>query len=66
MTAKVLWFNDSKGFGFAETPDGRKVFCHWSQIKVQGFKSLTMNQNIRFDLYENDKGLEAKNIEVEE
>jgi len=28
-TATVLWFDDVKGYGFAVTPDGRKLFLHY-------------------------------------
>lgn len=69
MVATVKWFNDSKGYGFAETEDGEIVFCHWSQIKMDGYKTLKQGQKIRFDSYEKickngEVATEAKNIEI--
>lgn len=61
MRAKVKWFNDPKGYGFATTPKG-DVFLHYSQIEGEGFKTLAEGQEIDFDLYETEKGLQAKGI----
>ena len=58
----VKWFNNTTGFGFALLEDNREVFLHYSQITGQGFKTLKTGDKIQFDLYENEKGLEAKNI----
>lgn len=61
---KVKWFNNAKGFGFV-VPDGTNddVFAHFSQIKMDGFKTLKTGQAVKFDLINSDKGLQAQNIE---
>lgn len=61
---KVKWFNNAKGFGFV-VPDGTNddVFAHFSQIKMDGFKTLKTGQSVKFDLINSDKGLQAQNIE---
>jgi CspA family cold shock protein len=59
----VKWFNDEKGFGFI-TPDGggRDVFCHYSSIQMDGFKSLREGQPVLFEMIDGQKGPAAKNV----
>lgn len=62
MTGKVKWFNDAKGFGFAQSGD-REIFLHYTSIQEGDFKSLNAGDAIEFDLYEDSRGrFEAKNI----
>ncbi|SUX54256.1 cold-shock protein [Chromobacterium vaccinii] len=63
-TGIVKWFNDSKGFGFI-TPDegGDDVFSHFSQINAKGFRSLSEQQRVSFDIVEGPKGKQASNIQ---
>jgi CspA family cold shock protein len=58
----VKWFNDSKGFGFLEQSNGEDVFCHFSAITGDGFKSLTEGDSVTFDVVKGPKGLQAANV----
>jgi CspA family cold shock protein len=62
-TGTVKWFNNAKGYGFI-TPDGesKDVFVHHSQIAGEGYKSLTENQRVEFEVRDGQKGPEATNV----
>jgi CspA family cold shock protein len=59
---KVKWFNDAKGFGFLEQDNGDDVFCHFSAITGEGFKSLQEGDEVIFDVVKGPKGLQAANV----
>jgi len=60
---KVKWFNDQKGYGFITPDDGSKdLFVHHSSILGEGFKTLTENQEVEFEVTETDKGPKAANV----
>ncbi len=59
---KVKWFNDAKGFGFLEQENGDDVFCHFSAITGEGFKSLQEGDDVEFDVVKGPKGLQAENV----
>jgi CspA family cold shock protein len=62
VNGKVKWFNDSKGYGFIERPDGDDVFVHYSAIAGTGFRSLTEGQEVEFDIVDGPKGKQAANV----
>ena len=61
-TGKVKWFNDAKGFGFLEQENGEDVFCHFSAITGEGFKSVQEGDEVEFDVVKGPKGLQAANV----
>ena len=61
-TGTVKWFNDAKGFGFIERPDGDDVFVHYSAIEGGGFKTLAEGESLEFDVVEGPKGKQAANV----
>ncbi|AAK78783.1 CspA family cold shock protein [Clostridium acetobutylicum] len=62
MTGTVKWFNGEKGFGFITGEDGNDVFAHYSQINVDGYKTLEEGQKVSYDVVKGPKGLQAENI----
>ena len=62
LKGKVKWFNQSKGYGFISHDDGDDLFVHFSEIQGDGFKTLAENQEVEFEVEENDRGLVAVNV----
>ncbi|WP_073047200.1 cold-shock protein [Dethiosulfatibacter aminovorans] len=64
MNGTVKWFNSEKGFGFITGDDGVDVFAHFSQIQVDGYKTLEEGQSVTFDVVQGQKGPQAENIQI--
>jgi CspA family cold shock protein len=62
-TGTVKWFNEGKGFGFI-SPDGggKDLFAHFKEIQGEGFKTLTENQRVQFEVTQGTKGPQASKI----
>ena len=61
---RVKWFNEQKGYGFISRDDGDDVFVHFSEIMSDGFKTLTENQEVTFEIKEGPRGLQASNVKT--
>ncbi len=60
---RIKWFNDAKGYGFIEQPEGGEdIFVHFTSIAMDGFKSLAEGQEVEFEIRQGDKGLQATNV----
>ncbi|HPC74456.1 MAG TPA: cold-shock protein [Syntrophales bacterium] len=61
---RVKWFNEKKGFGFIESDEGGDIFVHYSAIQSPGFRTLTENQRVSFDVEQGQKGPAATNVKI--
>lgn len=60
---KVKWFNPEKGYGFISQDDGEDLFVHFSEIQMDGFKTLDEGQSVTFDITTGQNGkLQASNV----
>ena len=66
MRGTVKNFNKEKGYGFIKTDEGKDLFFHYSELQMEGFKTIEANKIVEFELAETDKGLRALNIVVVE
>ncbi len=64
MTGKVKMFNSEKGYGFITVEDGTDVFFHYSQLQMEGYKTVEPDTKVEFDEVETERGKQAQNIRI--
>lgn len=62
VKSKIKWFNNEKGYGFIENSNGEDIFVHYSEINMDGYKTLKEGNYVKFDLINTPKGLQARNV----
>lgn len=58
----VKWFSNEKGYGFIEREDGDDLFVHFSEINIDGYRTLAQGQKVEFEITQGDKGLQASRV----
>ena len=59
----VKWFNPEKGYGFISQEGGEDLFVHWSEIQMDGYKTLDEGAKVEFEITTGDNGkLQASNV----
>ena len=65
QTGTVKWFNNSKGYGFITPSEGGKdLFVHMSSIMMEGYKTLSDNQSVSYQVGDSDRGPVATNVTI--
>lgn len=59
----VKWFDNAKGYGFIQRPQGEDVFVHYRAIRGEGYKTLQEGQPVQFNIVQGQKGLQAEDVE---
>ncbi len=62
MQGIVKRFNKTKGFGFITADGGQDAFFHFSELVMDGFKTIEEGAKVEFDMVEGERGLQAHNI----
>jgi CspA family cold shock protein len=62
LHGKVAWFNNAKGFGFLSQDAGPDVFCHFTSIQSDGYKSLKEGDEVEFAVVQGNKGPQADQV----
>lgn len=62
-TGKVKYFNDLKGWGFISSEDSQdSIYVHYTEIKMDGYKTLKPGQTVLFEVTDTDEGRRAENV----
>ena len=60
----VKWFNSEKGYGFITDSETKEdYFVHFSNIVGDGYKVLEENQEVTFEVTEENDKKQAVNVE---
>ncbi len=55
MKGIVKWFNSQKGYGFIIDETGKDVFVHYSNINMDGYKTLNPDDEVEFEIKTDEK-----------
>ena len=62
-TGKVKWFNSKKGYGFiTENGTEKDIFLHVSALEESKLKALKEEQELEFEIKEENNKLQAINL----
>lgn len=64
-TGTVKWFDNAKGYGFIQRPQGEDVFVHYRAIRGEGYRTLQEGQQVNFNVVKGQKGLQAEDVAAE-
>ena len=63
----TVWFDPRKGFGFIDQDHtDEDLFLHYSNITIEGFKTVKPNQRVSYEIGENHRGAQAVNVLLHE
>ncbi len=68
MQGKVKWFSSEKGYGFISSEGVENdIYVHFSDIQMEGFKTLEENDIVEFDYNEEkQKAVNVHKISISE
>lgn len=59
----VKWFSSEKGYGFISREGGDDLFVHFSEIQMDGYKTLDEGDAVEFEITTGQNGkLQASNV----
>ena len=65
LKGKVVWFDDSRGYGFIlDLHSNTEFFVHHTQIQSDGFRTLEEGQLVEFELGKHHGKLQADKVIV--
>ena len=62
---KVKYFNDTKGWGLIASEEiDKDVYVHYTQINMDGYRTLKEGQEVTYELANNDQIPHARNVHL--
>jgi CspA family cold shock protein len=58
----VKWFNNTMKYGFVLSEDEQEFFVHFSEIQVEGYKTLKRGDTVEFEIEQTPKGPKAVKV----
>lgn len=52
----VKWFNAEKGYGFICQENGEDLFVHFSEIQMDGYRTLDEGMRVSYDVADGANG----------
>lgn len=65
MQGTIKFFQKSRGWGYVKADDGQEYFVHYSQIKMDGFRTLNAGDIVSFEVSEPDENSRIHAIDVQ-
>lgn len=65
MQGTIKFFQKSRGWGYIKADDGKEYFVHYSQIQMDGFRTLNAGDIVSFEVSEPDENnrVHATNVQ---
>lgn len=58
----VKWFNNTMKYGFILSEDEKEIFVHFSEIQIDGYKTLKRGDVVEYELEQTPKGVKAVQV----
>jgi cold shock protein len=58
----VKWFNNTMKYGFVISEEGKEIFVHFSEIQMEGYKTLKRGDVVQYELETTPKGVKAVKV----
>ena len=65
MNGTIKFFNKARGWGFIKADDSAEYFVHYSQIQMDGFKTLNADDIVSFEVSEPDENNRIQAVNVQ-
>lgn len=60
----VKWFSPEKGFGFVTCSNSMDIFVYYTEIQIDGFKTLQKGQKVQLEIFSGERGYQASNVRL--